>query len=54
MQKNSKKMFKTLLKNGIFIAPSQFDVVFLSDAHTQIDLNNTLDVYYHALKSVKN
>ena len=51
--KKFQKMFKTLLKNGIFIAPSQFEVVFLSDAHTQIDLNNTLDVYYNALKSVK-
>ena len=48
------KMFKTLLKNGIFIAPSQFEVVFLSDAHTQNDLNNALDVYQLALKSVKN
>ena len=52
--KKFQKMFKTLLKNGIFIAPSQFEVVFLSDAHTQIDLNHTLDVYQTALKSVKN
>ena len=51
--KKFQKMFKTLLKNGIFIAPSQFEVVFLSDAHTQIDLNHTLDVYQTALKSVK-
>jgi glutamate-1-semialdehyde 2,1-aminomutase len=47
-------MFQTLLKNGIFIAPSQFEVVFLSDAHTQTDLNKTLDAYHLALKSVKN
>ena len=52
--KKFQKMFKTLVKNGIFIAPSQFEVVFLSDAHTQIDLNQTLDVYQIALKSVKN
>jgi len=52
--KKFQKMFKTLLKNGIFIAPSQFEVVFLSDAHTQTDLNHTLDVYQIALKSVKN
>ena len=31
-------MFQTLLKKGIFIAPSQFEVVFLSDAHTENDL----------------
>jgi len=48
------KMFRTLLKKGIFIAPSQFEVVFLSDAHTEDDLNKTLDAYDTALKSVKN
>lgn len=48
------KMFKILLKNGIFVAPSQFEVVFFSDAHTQSDLNKTLDAYSVALKSVKN
>lgn len=48
------KMFRTLLKKGIFIAPSQFEVVFLSDAHTENDLNKTLDAYDAALKSVKN
>lgn len=52
--KKFQKMFKTLLKQGIFIAPSQFEVVFLSDAHTESDLNKTLDAYHAALKSVKN
>ena len=52
--KKFKKMFQTLLKNGVFIAPSQFEVVFLSDAHTENDLNRTLDAYDVALKSVKN
>ena len=52
--KKFQKMFKILLKNGIFIAPSQFEVVFLSDAHTQTDLNHSLDVYQTALKLVKN
>ncbi len=42
------------LKKGIFIAPSQFEVIFLSDAHTENDLNKTLDAYHSALKSVKN
>jgi len=43
-----------LLKEGIFIPPSQFEVVFLSDAHSKNDLNKTLDAYHTALKSVKN
>jgi len=48
------KMFNSLLKNGIFIAPSQFETVFLSDAHTKNDLNVALDAYHKALKTVKN
>ena len=52
--KKFQKLFKSLLKQGIFIAPSQFEVVFLSDAHTENDLNKTLDAYHIALKSVKN
>ncbi|MGI9566233.1 MAG: aspartate aminotransferase family protein [Nitrosopumilus sp.] len=47
-------LFKTLLKQGIFIAPSQFEVVFLSDAHSETNLNSALDAYHAALKSVKN
>jgi glutamate-1-semialdehyde 2,1-aminomutase len=49
-----KKMFSVLLKKGIFIAPSQFEVVFLSDAHTEDDLKYTINAYDIALKSVKN
>ena len=47
-------MFNVLLKKGVFIAPSQFEVVFFSDAHGQSDLNKALDAYHLALKSVKN
>ena len=52
--KKFQKLFRTLLKEGVFIPPSQFEVVFLSDAHTENDLNKTLDAYHTALKSVKN
>ena len=51
--KKFQKMFRSLLKSGIFIAPSQFETVFLSYAHTKSDLNNTLNAYQIALKSVK-
>ncbi|MFB5631216.1 MAG: glutamate-1-semialdehyde 2,1-aminomutase [Nitrosopumilaceae archaeon] len=47
------KMFHSLLKNGVFIAPSQFETAFLSDAHTKSDLNKTVDAYQIALRSVK-
>ncbi len=46
------KMFKSLLRQGIFIAPSQFEAVFLSDAHTIDDLDNAVNAYHAALKSV--
>ncbi|MDX1441921.1 MAG: glutamate-1-semialdehyde 2,1-aminomutase [Nitrosopumilaceae archaeon] len=52
--KKFKKLFSVLLKNKIFIAPSQFEVVFFSDAHTQTDLNKALDAYREGLKAVKN
>jgi glutamate-1-semialdehyde 2,1-aminomutase len=51
--KKFQKMFRSLLKNGIFIAPSQFETVFLSYAHTKNDLNKTLNSYEKALKAVK-
>ena len=51
--KKFQKLFHSLLKQGIFIAPSQFEVVFLSNAHTENDLNKTLNAYSAALKSVK-
>ena len=36
--------FATLLKSGIYAAPSQFEAMFLSDAHTQEDIGRTCDV----------
>ncbi|RNJ75991.1 MAG: glutamate-1-semialdehyde 2,1-aminomutase [Nitrosopumilus sp. H13] len=47
------KMFQTLLRRGVFVAPSQYEVAFLSDAHTQDDLNRTLDAYHEALRSAR-
>jgi len=51
--KKFKKLFTILLKNKIFIAPSQFEVVFFSDVHNQSDLNKALDAYREGLKAVK-
>ncbi|MDX1596318.1 MAG: hypothetical protein R3327_05195 [Nitrosopumilaceae archaeon] len=52
--KKFKKLFSTLINQGIFIAPSQFEVVFFSNAHTNSDLNKALDAYSIGLKAVKN
>ena len=35
--------FRHMLDKGIYLAPSQFEAVFLSGAHTQADLKKTLD-----------
>ena len=51
--KKFKNLFVTLLKNGVFVAPSQFETVFLSYAHTTGDLHNTLDAYEKSLKVVR-
>jgi glutamate-1-semialdehyde 2,1-aminomutase len=48
-----KKLFEALLKNEIFIAPSQFETVFLSYAHSKDDIQETIAAYEKALRAVK-
>ena len=48
-----KKLFELLLKNGVFIAPSQFETVFLSYEHSKDDMRKTISAYEKALKAVK-
>ena len=48
------KLFTNLLKNGIFTAPSQYETVFLSDAHIDQDITKALGAYGLSLKAVKN
>jgi glutamate-1-semialdehyde 2,1-aminomutase len=47
------KFFHHLLKQGIFIPPSQFETAFFSYAHTASDVEKTIDAYRYALKMVK-
>ena len=35
--------FAHMLEQGIYLAPSQFEAMFLSAAHTQEDLDRTLE-----------
>ena len=35
--------FRTLLENGVYVAPSQFEAGFLSLAHSREDIENTLE-----------
>ena len=43
-----------LLKNGVFIAPSQYETVFLSESHTDVDITKALGAYGLSLKAMKN
>jgi len=38
------KYFQFLLKNGIYIAPSQFEAMFISNAHSECDIKTTCEV----------
>jgi glutamate-1-semialdehyde 2,1-aminomutase len=43
--------FHELLKQGVFIPPSQFETCFLSTAHTEEDVKATINAFDEALKS---
>ncbi len=44
------KYFKYMLESGIYLAPSQYEAVFISTAHTEADIDNTIQASYEALK----
>jgi len=46
--------FRTMLENGIYLAPSQFEASFLSAAHSEEDIEKTIKVNYRSLKSLGN
>lgn len=43
--KRFKLYFNEMLKRGIYLAPSQFESLFLSDAHTDKDLEKTVSAF---------
>jgi len=44
--------FQQLLKQGVFIPPSQFETCFLSTAHGEDDLKSTIEAFDNALHTV--
>ncbi len=46
------KYFAALLNQGIYLAPSQFEAGFISAAHSQDDLDRTLEAVRNALKTI--
>lgn len=47
------KYFHYLLERGIYTAPSQFEILFLSDAHTEDDIEKTCRIMKAAAKEVR-
>lgn len=44
------KYFNSMLKNGIYLPPSQFETCFISDAHSKADIEKTLKTLRRSLK----
>lgn len=42
--------FGYALEHGVYLAPSQYEAMFVSDAHTEEDIKKTCDVLMHACK----
>jgi glutamate-1-semialdehyde 2,1-aminomutase len=47
------RYFNEMLGNGIYLAPSQFETSFLSTAHSQADVEKTVEAHYNSLKKIK-
>lgn len=48
-----KKYFNLMLERGIYLAPSQFEALFLSDAHTKEDLEKTARAFDEVMQILK-
>jgi len=45
--------FREMLSRGIFLAPSQFEAMFLSAAHTDDDINATIQAAHESLLAIR-
>ncbi|MBK7105652.1 MAG: glutamate-1-semialdehyde 2,1-aminomutase [Ignavibacteriae bacterium] len=43
------KYFHKMLENGIYLAPAQFEALFVSTVHTKEDLDKTIEAHYKSL-----
>ena len=46
------KYFHEMLNRGIYLAPAQFEAIFISTAHTHDDLDKTIKAHYDSLKTI--
>jgi len=47
------RYFREMLASGIYLAPSQFEAMFISFAHTDKDVDDTLELAHRALSVIK-
>lgn len=47
------KFFHQMLDRGIFLAPSQFEALFLSTAHTDAEIDQTIEAARDSLRSIQ-
>lgn len=47
-----KKMHAELLERGVYLGPSGFEVGFISEAHTDEDMNNAVDAFKEAMDAI--
>ncbi|MCK9282044.1 MAG: glutamate-1-semialdehyde 2,1-aminomutase [Melioribacteraceae bacterium] len=46
------KFFHAMLDRGVYLAPAQFEALFVSTAHSTDDLENTIKAHYESLKEI--
>jgi glutamate-1-semialdehyde 2,1-aminomutase len=46
------KYFHEMLTRGIYLAPAQFEAIFISTAHSTVDLDKTIRAHYESLKKI--
>ncbi len=46
------KYFHEMLKRGVYLAPAQFEAMFISTVHTDEDLDKTIKAHYESLKAI--
>jgi glutamate-1-semialdehyde 2,1-aminomutase len=44
-------LFRAMLDGGVFLAPSQFEALFVSSAHSNADIDRTIEAFREALTS---
>lgn len=46
------RYFHEMLKQGVYLAPAQFEAMFISTEHSIGDLDKTIDAHFNALKNI--